>query len=363
MWVSHKLDKEIEHRLQLMSKSSGVKGIAVMPDVHLAGDVCNGIVLATQNKLYPQAVGGDIGCGYLSVCLDADANQLNEDLAAFILSKLYQSVPIIKQRKPLESALSLELSSKSLQNASQREGRLQLGTLGRGNHFIELQSDQNRRLCLLIHSGSRAMGQLISDHHLSHATVDSNSGLKFLDAESEAGLRWLNDHNWARAYAASNRLTMLDAIQSQILIPLGIRTVHRSTIHLDHNHVESEIHNGDQFWVHRKGAQRLLPDETGVVPGSMGTTTYLVSGRECVAAFHSCAHGAGRKLRRKEAAKALSTRLLQREMNGVWFDQRKRKRLLDEAPSAYKDIRKVMKAQSELVRIVGSRKPVLSFKG
>ncbi len=362
-WVGHKLDAVIARQLQRLAKADDVVRVAVMPDVHLAGDVCNGVVVATESRFFPQAIGSDIGCGYLSVALGSDDDVFDQKIAAFVLSKLYQAVPINKHSNHGAIAYEIKLSCPKLEKASSREGRLQLGTLGRGNHFVEFQRDQSGRLWLLIHSGSRAMGQMISVHHLKHADMDSVSGLKFLDADTDAGQSWLSDQKWAREYAAANRVAILDAIARTVLQPLGIHVDRATLVQLDHNHVQLESHDGMDLWVHRKGAQKLLSDETSVIPGSMGTTTYVVSGRGKCDALNSCAHGAGRQMSRTEAANRLSPKILRREMNSVWFDHRQLRRLLDESPSAYKDIRKVMKAQKDLVRIIDQRIPILNFKG
>jgi len=360
-WVGHKLDVAIENRLQRLAGGEDVVEVCVMPDVHLAGDVCNGVVVATRQLIYPQCVGGDIGCGYLSVALGAC--EMDEKLAARLLAGLSEAIPIIKHAHREQPELTSELSSSALQKALAREGRLQLGTLGRGNHFVEFQRNHDDELSLLIHSGSRAMGQLISAHHLKHATVDKTSKLKFVDAESDTGKSLLNDLDWARQYAAANRLAMLDAIETKVLSSVGLSADRRTMVHLDHNHVQQETHDGERLWVHRKGAQRLLSDQTSVIPGSMGTTTYLVEGRGNRGALNSCSHGAGRTMSRSEAATKISARALRREMKDVWFDHRKITTLFDEAPSAYKNIRKVMKAQKDLVRILDQRRPILNFKG
>lgn len=366
-WVSDRLTTVIERRLNKLATAHDVRHIAVMPDVHLAGDVCNGVVVATDGCVYPQAIGGDIGCGYLAVAINADADKFTKAAAAAMLARLYRAVPLNKRSTNNTSGRhqthDTTLASPQLDKAASREGRLQLGTLGRGNHFIELQCDQSNRLWLLIHSGSRAMGPLISSHHLAHAELDSASGLKFLEAESPTGEAWLNDHSWARQYAAANRLAMLDAIHDQVLTAIDATIDYDTLVDIDHNHVQRETHAGTERWVHRKGAQRLLAGQHGVIPGSMGTTTYVVSGRRNDEALNSCSHGAGRQMSRSEAASRLSPKKLRRELAGVWYDQRQLNRLLDEAPSAYKDIRKVMKAQRDLVRIVDQRTPLLNFKG
>jgi tRNA-splicing ligase RtcB len=364
-WVSHKLDAKVQRTLQKMANSGDVQKLVVMPDVHLSGNVCNGVVVATESLIYPQCVGGDIGCGYLSVELEVAVDDLFSDELALaeIWTRLRNAVPINKHPGRTAFRSNTQLSADKLAKAASREGRFQLGTLGRGNHFVELQRDQQDVLSILIHSGSRSMGQTISARHLREACVDPVSGLKFLEADSEAGRAFLSDLHWARQYAAANRLQMLGAIETKVLLPLGINLNRTSTIHLDHNHVQQEVHFGKPLWVHRKGAQVLGSNQTSVIPGSMGTTTFLVEGRQNAEALNSCSHGAGRLMSRKEAAQRLSVKSLRQEMARVWYNQRRAKTLLDEAPSAYKDIRKVMKAQKDLVRIIGRREPVLSFKG
>lgn len=365
-WVGHKLDTEIERRLQRLANAKDVTQIAVMPDVHSAGEVCNGVVVATRQRIYPQCIGGDIGCGYLSVPLERNGakrqSEFDESTAGNILAGLYRAVPFNKHVKLKPSSFERRLSTPSLEKLVSREGQLQMGTLGRGNHFIEFQRDQNDQLWLLLHSGSRAIGQFISAHHLSNAKVDSATKLKFFDSASLAGKRLLNDLQWAREYAAANRLAMLKAIDQEVLSQHELVIDSDSMIHLDHNHVQLETHKEKQFWVHRKGAQGITPNEVTVIPGSMGTTTYVVAGRGNRAALDSCSHGAGRSMSRSEAANRLSAKSLCREMEEVWFDQRNLEKLVDESPSAYKNIRKVMKAQKELVRIIDQRQPILSFK-
>lgn len=362
-WLSHKLDPEIERRLQRMASAKDISEVAVMPDVHIAGDVCNGTVVATISRIYPQTVGGDIGCGYLAVALHSELDFVDERLAALILDGLYQTVPLNKHASKRELKFSTKLSSSALLKASLREGSVQLGTLGRGNHFVELQRDVGGTFWLLIHSGSRAMGQLISSFHSRHASVDSASGLKYVDVDSKAGQDLIGDFEWTRKYAATNRESMLDQIRVGVLEPLGFRIDSESMIHLDHNHVQLETHDDEWLWVHRKGAQRLLPGQTSVIPGSMGTASHLVQGRGNRASLNSCSHGAGRKFSRAEARRRLSPSELVREMKDVWFDQRQLSRLVDESPSAYKDIRKVMKCQKDLVKIVNTLEPILNFKG
>ena len=367
-WVEGPLPHEVEAAVRRLAHSDDVRHVAVMPDVHLAADVCVGMVVATENVLYSNAVGGDIGCGVAAIAFDGDATLLdNEGSAAAILAGLYRDVPLIRHSRKagrrLPDALDAAvLSSPRLDALKQSEGTLQLGTLGRGNHFVELQADETARLWLMVHSGSRGMGQAIRDHHLGQGAAGRN-GLRFLDSDRPAGRAYLQDLTWALDYAEASRLAMVHAVRDVVQDVLGILADEASYVSCNHNHVRRETHFGEPLWVHRKGAMSAAEGERGLIPGSMGTHSFHVEGRGCEEALSSSAHGAGRRLSRTEARRSLSTKDVTRELRGVWFDHRLAPRLREEAPSAYKDIDDVLRAQHELVRIVRTLRPVLCFKG
>jgi tRNA-splicing ligase RtcB len=303
-----------------------------------------------------------------ALCLDADAGLLDDDKAAArILTLLYRSVPANKHPTADASGFpagleAAPLSDPSLEKLKRREGRFQFGTLGRGNHFLEFQADAENRLWVMVHSGSRAMGPAIMEHHLERA-LKSPSNLSYLDRESPAGSAYLADASWAGLYAAANRLAMLTAVTQRLSAEFGVAADWSSLIHSDHNHVRRERHFGLDFWVHRKGAQSASVDEPGIIPGSMGTSSFHVTGRGCKVSLNSSSHGAGRKLSRADARREVSERALHRQLSHVWFDHRKAGALRDEAPSAYKDIHAVMRAQRELTRITRELRPLLSYKG
>jgi tRNA-splicing ligase RtcB len=264
---------------------------------------------------------------------------------------------------PLPDGLEdLPLSDPRLNALRQRDGRVQFATLGRGNHFVEFQRDAEGRLWLTVHTGSRAMGQAIRDLHLTGA-VKGPTGLLSLDAETDAGRAYLSDMDWARRYAAASRRAIVEAVAGVIETALGVRTVDRSSIACDHNHVRRETHFGEPFWVHRKGATSAAEGEPGVIPGSMGTASFHTEGRGHTDALCSSSHGAGRSMSRAEARGTVSRGRLHRELAGVWYDHRLADRLRDEAPSAYKDVAAVMRAQRPLTRTVRKLRPVLSYKG
>jgi tRNA-splicing ligase RtcB len=214
----------------------------------------------------------------------------------------------------------------------------------------------------MIHSGSRALGQAINDWHLARAQR-SNTGLPFLAAESDAGQAYLADLTWACRYALESRREMVRAVAGLVEERLGISADWDSVLHCNHNHVVQEVHFGGQLWVHRKGAISAREGEPGIIPGSMGAPSYHVAGRGCAEALCSSSHGAGRRRSRSQALREIPSAAFKRQMKGVWFDQRRTHQLRDEAPSAYKDIQAVMRAQRDLTRIVRKLRPVLSYKG
>ena len=343
--------------LDRLARSDDVRHVAVMPDVHLARDVCIGTVLATSHLVYPAAVGGDIGCGVAALAFDREADVLRDaSRAERVLEMLYESVPVIRHRRAAAPDLPPALAESPLSDGRlsallRRDGRVQFGTLGRGNHFLEFQSDDEGRLWLMVHSGSRAVGQAVRDLHLAGGRK-SASGLSFLDADEPGGRAYLADMERARNYARGNRRAMAASAAWVAATVLGASPVDDTYFDCDHNHVRREAHLGREGWVHRKGAVSAAAGEPGIIPGSMGTESYHVEGRGDEQSLRSSSHGAGRAMSRDEARRHVSVRELHREMKGVWFDPRAASQLRDEAPSAYKDVRAVLRAQRDLTRVV-----------
>lgn len=365
-WLAEPLPSECVLALRRLAESDDVVRMAVMPDVHLVDEVCNGVAVATTDRIYPQAVGGDIGCGIVAVAANSSAEPLQtEAVARRILGGLSELIP--SNRHPTVKDLPDELDSEPLSESrltkqAQRDGRVQLGTLGRGNHFVELQCDSESRLWVMIHSGSRGIGQAISRWHLEQARQISRKGLASFSASSDAGQRFLHDMEWARRYASANRRAMLLAAESVLQQTAGCGFDWTSLVETDHDHVQLEQHDNRDVWVHRKGAQPSSLDQPGLIPGSMGTRSYLVRGRGCQTALCSSSHGAGRALPRTIARQQIGQRQLLREMQSVWFNDQMAEQLRDEAPSAYKDVKSVMRAQRELTAIVAELRPLLVYK-
>lgn len=369
MWVAEPPEPAVRQTLERLGRSPDVVHIAVMPDVHLAASVSNGVAVATERLIYPAAVGGDIGCGFATVAFDGAASPLRRRPAAeTMLKALPQAVPVMRHKRReglpelVDEIAAEELSAPELVAKAAGGGRLQLGTLGRGNHFLEFQEDDEGRLWLMVHSGSRAMGQQIAGFHGRRAT-SAGAGLAWLDADSEAGQAYLGDVAWARAYAAESRRRMLLAAAGICAAVLDIEPDWTTLLNTDHNHVQAERHGDRKLWVHRKGANVAEDGTANVIPGSMATHTYHVEGRGVPDALRSSSHGAGRRLSRSAARAQIRRKDLARQIASVWIDPRIAGRLADEAPAAYKNIDVVMRAQRDLVRIVRRVRPLLCYKG
>lgn len=326
-----------------------------MPDVHLAEDVCIGTVLATHQTLYPAAIGGDIGCGVAAIRFDGPASAIADKTDA-ALDLLRRLVPI--QAHPRSQPVDLPpLSTPGLRSLQRRTATRQLGTLGRGNHFLEMQRDAEEHLWVMVHSGSRAMGPAIQQEHRPPRRLGG------IDAESPEGVAYLHDHDVALQYARANRRAILAAAGAVVMKLTGSEPEVDTFLDCTHNLVRSERHGVQTLWVHRKGAIPAGEGELGIIPGSMGAPTCLVTGRGCSEALGSSSHGAGRAMSRTEARRRITTRRLREQMRGVAWDRAAARDLREEAPAAYKDIGRVMRAQRELTQIRSELQPVLSYKG
>lgn len=367
-WLAGPLDHDVSEALERLRRAPDVQEIAVMPDVHLSADVCIGVAVGTSSLIYPQAVGGDIGCGIFAVGLDVEAAALkNPRTAGEVLRNLHRTVPARRRNRaaviPQPPELATDaLSHPSLESVRRNDGMMEFATLGSGNHFIELQADEGGRLWLMVHSGSRALGQTIRDHHLARAQPADNR-LRALEAKSAEGAEYLHDASYARRFADASRRAIAAEVERVLTVALGAHLCWETVISTDHNHVSFENHGRRDLWVHRKGAMSARLGERGVLPGSMGSLSFHVEGRGQDEALCSSAHGAGRALSRTAARSKVTERELRRQMAGVWYDFRIGEKLRDEAPSAYKDIRAVLRAQKELVKVTRTLRPVLNYKG
>jgi tRNA-splicing ligase RtcB (3'-phosphate/5'-hydroxy nucleic acid ligase) len=365
-WVAEPPPADVERALSRLADSDDVVQIAAMPDVHLAAEVCVGCVTATRDTLYPEAVGGDIGCGMAAVRFAGrDAGALADRVtAARILHGFGARLPAGQHRSAV-AALPADLddrplSAPALERLKRSIGRVQLATLGRGNHFAELQRDREGALWLMLHSGSRGLGQAIRDHHLAAATA-TRSGLRALDAGSPAGAAYLADLAWALDYARASRQRMVEAAAEVVAAATAALPDWPTYVDCHHNEVVREQHGGLPLWVHRKGAIAAAEGRPGIIPGSAGSASYHVTGRGHPDSLCSSSHGAGRAMSRGEAKRRYTLADQRAATEGV--ECRKDKDVIDEIPMAYKDIDAVMAAQKDLVEVVHTLKQVVCVKG
>jgi len=364
-WLPEPPSEEVIRSVERLARLDDVAIVALMPDVHLAEGVCVGAVVATQTWLLPDAVGGDIGCGMAAVPLGIPERVVECRRAERILARLAEVVPSRRHRYRMAATHAFDAEqvvTPALRRTLEQCRATQLGTLGSGNHFLELQVAEDGRLWLMVHSGSRALGPAVRACHLEKAHA-VGAGLRALDARSEEGLAYLRDQDVANRFACASRRLILGRAAELLGEELGTLPDFGALVSCAHNYVRYEEHAGQGFWIHRKGSISARLDEVGIIPGSMGTESFLVSGRGCAAALLSSSHGAGRAMSRKSAQRRVTVSKLEKEMAGIWFDVGLGKSLVDEAPSAYKPIAVVMRAQAELTRIECRLRPLLCYKG
>lgn len=352
--------------------------VAIMADAHVGYGMPIGGVAATEDVVIPNAVGVDIGCG---VCaLQTSLPNLGKELLKKVLHAVRLTVPLGFQhhKRPQQGGRMPDfgrgLTDKDLPVVAREydSGVLQLGTLGGGNHFIELQQGDDGLLWVMIHSGSRNIGyqvakhynQLAADHNKAQgAIIPSKWQLDYLPLSSENGQRYLREMNYCVQFAAANRLAMLERVR-EILVEIEPSMTFSPSFDVAHNYAAMEKHFGREVMVHRKGATRAAAGELGLIPGSQGSKSYIVRGLGNPESFSSCSHGAGRKLGRKQAQRELDlkTEVSRLEQLGILHSLR-HKRDLEEAAGAYKDITQVIHNQRDLVEVVTTLQPLAVVKG
>jgi len=368
-WTSEAPSGDVSAAIERLRRAEDVRAVAVMPDVHIAGPVCVGTVFATRRLIYPGAVGGDIGCGVSVMRFEGEAARLRDRRRAQrMLRELGLRVPVrhhgadSRDRELPPKLEGVALSSPRLESLKRRQARQQLGTLGQGNHFAELQADEEGALWLMVHSGSRGIGQAVRDEHAAKANPGPG-GLAFLDSETREGQEYLKDMLWAQSYASANRDALVCALAEVVDDVLGFAADETTRESSHHNCVQRESVDQELCFVHRKGAISAAAGERGAIPGSMGTASFHTEGRGCAQALNSSSHGAGRRFSRAAARQRITRRAFDTQMKGVWHDARLAGKLRDEAPAAYRDIDAVMRAQHELTKVVRRLVPILSYKG
>ncbi len=358
--------KQLQH---IASQPYAVEHVAAMPDVHMAEGVAVGTVFATERHIVPGALGGDLGCGVSAVRFDFPASALNRAELTRILTAFSRAVPVGDavhrgQGLPLPPELeAARLSTHRLQREWERLAPRHLGTLGGGNHFLELDRDAGGYLWLLLHTGSRGVGAAIAGHHVRVAQASGEGSLPGLRTDTPEGAACLADTELACRFALANRDTLLSRAGEVLAEALGRGPDPSSRVDVHHNHVAVEPHFGRTLLVHRKGAIGLNPGQRGLIPGSMGTASYLVAGRGEPRAFCSCSHGAGRVMTRKEARARIRPAALEHAMRRVVFDVGRAASLVEEAPTAYRDIIEVLEDEEDLVTPLLRLTPIAVLKG
>ncbi|SEG98866.1 tRNA-splicing ligase RtcB [Nonomuraea solani] len=381
MWAEpEQVDPQAMQQLRNVANLEWVHGVAVMPDVHHGKGATVGSVIAMKDAVSPAAVGVDIGCGMTAVKTSYRSSQLPDDLA-FLRRKLEQAVPVGfgSHKEAVDPGQVRGLNTAGWAkfwndfddlapevHARRERAHVQMGTLGGGNHFLEVCADDEGRVWVVLHSGSRNIGKELAEHHIGVARgLSHNQGLVdrdlavFLGSTPEMDA-YRRDLFWAQDYARRNRSLMMGLV-------CDVLRTHLPEISFDqpischHNYVAEERYDGVDVLVTRKGAIRAGSGELGIIPGSMATGTYIVKGLGNGAAFNSASHGAGRKMSRNKAKKTFTVKDLEEQTAGV--ECRKDPGVIDEIPGAYKDLESVMAAQTDLVQVVAHLRQLICVKG
>jgi len=369
IWARAVDDGTLRQLRHIASQPYVVEHVAAMADAHVAEGVAVGTVFATEHTVVPDALGGDLGCGMSAVRLDASYDGLDRRRLEALLVHLGRAIPAgdaIHRGRGIavpDAIFSAPLSTHALEHAREALAPRHLGTLGGGNHFLELERDPEGNLWLLVHSGSRGLGAAIAAHHARAAGALASGSLGGVDTTTESGDAYLHDLDWALAFAHANRETIVTKALGVISDALGASSSGEPTVDIHHNFVARETWFGRELLVHRKGAVAVPRGTTAVVPGSMGTASYIVEGRGCEVAFGSCSHGAGRVLSRKEARARIRTEALRQSMRRVVYPKHLERNLVEEAPAAYRDISEVLDDQADLVQRVLRLEPIAVLKG
>jgi len=368
LWASDIDAAALQQARNLANLPFAFRWVAVMPDAHTGYGMPIGGVLATDGMVIPNAVGVDIGCGMAAV--RTSLTRISIDELQEILTIIRSEVPAGFKHHPdpqpwdgFDRAPDIPIIQQELYSA-----RHQLGTLGGGNHFIEIQQGDDGFIWLMIHSGSRNFGlKTASEYHRLARNLCARGrvnlpdpDLSFLPVDSPDGREYLKAMNYCLDFARANRALMVERCLGAITAVTGGTGTHSVNIH--HNYAAVETHFGHEVLVHRKGATSARKGQPGIIPGSMGSSSYITEGLGCEESFTSSSHGAGRRMGRNEASRKLDLEREQQKMKGIIHGLRS-KHDLDEAPGAYKDIDEVMAQQKDLVKIVVKLRPLAVIKG
>ena len=383
IWTDEVDDRSREQLSNIASLPFIHHHVAAMPDVHLGIGATIGSVIATHKAIIPAAVGVDLGCGMVAARLSLTANEIDEKALQKVFVQISRDVPVGRaqhrdERVLVDAAKPFELGLKSLTDRHpellKAFGKFskwtnQMGTLGGGNHFIEVCLDETNQVWVMLHSGSRGIGNAIASYFIALARKDMerwmiqlpDRDLAYFPEGSEHFADYVEAVHWAQDYAMQNRTSMLVLVLAALQRHLPPFTVTTEAVNCHHNYVAQEHHYGENVWVTRKGAIRARAGDLGIVPGSMGARSFIVRGLGNPESFCSSAHGAGRKMSRTDAEKQFTVADMVAQTQGVIC--RKDKDVIDEIPGAYKDIDQVMANQAVLTEILHTLKQVVCVKG
>lgn len=377
-WANHELGaEEAKMAKNVASLPFVFKHVALMPDVHLGKGALVGSVVATKDAILPAAVGVDIGCGMCAIKTPFTAAQLDGKLKQIRLD-IEAAIPVgFNENKQVEKAVTNWQGWRDFKDLHPGVQRLeskamkQMGSLGGGNHFIEVCLDAKDQVWLMLHSGSRNIGNMLAQRHietakdlmkLSQTRLPDPDLAYFVQGTSQFAAYW-HDLQWAQHYAKFNRDVMMARFQRVVEKHLagGKPTKPLLQVNCHHNYAEKEVHYGEEVYVTRKGAVRAQENDYGIIPGSMGAKSFIVKGKGNCASYCSCSHGAGRLMSRNKAKNTYTLDDLVKQTQGV--ECRKDEGVLDEIPAAYKPIDQVMQNQADLVEVVATLKQVVCVKG
>lgn len=383
IWTNDVDEKSKQQLANLASLPFVHHHIAAMPDVHVGMGATIGSVIATRNAIIPAAVGVDIGCGMVACRLSITGNELDEKSLKKVFDQITRDVPVgrgqhqddralVDAAKPFAARLdTLTTKHPQVLKAFGKFSKWvnQMGTLGGGNHFIEVCIDETNQVWVMLHSGSRGIGNALAACFIQLARQDMerlmislpDKDLAYFPEGSEHFDDYVEAVTWAQEYAMQNRREMVDLVLAALKRHLPVFDVTGEVVNCHHNYVTVEHHFGADVWLTRKGAIRAREGDLGIIPGSMGARSYIVRGKGNPESFNSCAHGAGRRMSRTAAEKQFTKEDLVRQTEGVIC--RKDKGVVDEIPGAYKDIDAVMANQEDLVDVMHTLKQVVCVKG
>ena len=377
MWLDDAEEGSMAQARNLANLPFAFSHICLMPDTHQGYGMPIGGVLATKGVIVPNAVGVDIGCGMCAVKTNIQSETLNAETVKSIMKNIRAAIPLgfnHHKEKQDESRMPQNFDiDKLLIVKNQYQSALkQIGTLGGGNHFIELQKDEDGILWVMIHSGSRNIGLKVAEHYNNvaknqnaswYSSINSKWDLAFLPFYTDMAKQYYQEMQYCISFAFANRQLMMERIQEVIENEIP-EVKYEPMINIAHNYAAWEEHFGEKVIVHRKGATSAFKGEIGIIPGSQGTKSYIVEGFGNPESFMSCSHGAGRVMSRTKAVRELNLEEEKRKLDeqGIIHSIRGRSDL-EEAASAYKDISKVMEFQQDLVRIKTELSPLAVIKG